>query len=48
MHENLDKFELWPDPTTGFHGNRYGHNGKKKVFVTFSRLFLSDPFRTCR
>ena len=22
IHESLDKFEIRPDPTTGFHGNR--------------------------
>ena len=22
MHKSLDEFEIWPDPTTGFHGNR--------------------------
>ena len=22
MHESLDEFEIWPDATTGFHGNR--------------------------
>ena len=22
MHNSLDDFEIWPDPTTGFHGNR--------------------------
>ena len=22
VHESLDEFEIWPDPTTGFHGNR--------------------------
>ena len=22
IHESLDEFESWPDPTTGFHGNR--------------------------
>ena len=20
MHKSLDEFEIWPDPTTGFHG----------------------------
>ena len=24
IHESLDKFEIQPDPTTGFYGNRYG------------------------
>ena len=22
ISESLDEFEIWPDPTTGFHGNR--------------------------
>ena len=22
MHKSLDEFEIWPDATTGFHGNR--------------------------
>ena len=22
IHESLDEFEIWPDPTTGFYGNR--------------------------
>ena len=22
MHKSLDEFEIQPDPTTGFHGNR--------------------------
>ena len=22
IHESLDEFEIWPDPTSGFHGNR--------------------------
>ena len=22
IHESLDVFEIWQDPTTGFHGNR--------------------------
>ena len=22
IHESLDEFEIWPDQTTGFHGNR--------------------------
>ena len=47
IHESLDEFEIWPDQTTGFHGNRQGYNGKIGV-ATFSRLFLSDHFRTCR
>ena len=22
IHDSLDKFEIWPDPTAGFRGNR--------------------------
>ena len=22
IHESLDEFEIWPDLTAGFHGNR--------------------------
>ena len=22
IHESLDEFKIWPDPTTGLHGNR--------------------------
>ena len=22
IHESLDEFEIWPDPTTGSHGNK--------------------------
>ena len=22
MHKSLDEFEIWPDSTTGFHGNQ--------------------------
>ena len=43
-HESLDKFEIWPDPTTGFHGNRYGFNEKKNDVATFSRLFFIGSF----
>ena len=38
MHKSLDEFEIRPDPTTGFHGNRC-YNLKNGV-ATFSRLFL--------
>ena len=43
IHERLDEFEIWPDPTTGFHGNRYGYNGKNGV-ATFSLLFFIQSF----
>ena len=39
MHKSLDEFEIRPDPTTGFHGNRQCYNLKNGV-ATFSRLFL--------
>ena len=39
MHKSLDEFEIRPDPTTGFHGNRWCYNLKNGV-ATFSRLFL--------
>ena len=39
MHKSLNEFEIQPDATTGFHGNRYGYNGKNSV-ITFSRTFL--------
>ena len=39
MHSSYDEFEIRPDPTTGFYGNRYCYN-LKNGFVTFSRLFL--------
>ena len=39
MYESLNKFEIRPDATTGFHGNRYGYGGKNGV-ITFSRTFL--------
>ena len=38
-HESFDEFNIRPDPTTGFHGNRYGYDGKNGV-STFSRLFF--------
>ena len=39
MHKSLDEFEIRPDATSGFHGNRYGYSGKNGM-VTFSRTFL--------
>ena len=35
MHKSLDKFEIRPNATNGFHCNRYGYNGKIGV-ITFS------------
>ena len=43
MHKSLDEFEIRPDPTTGFHGNRLFYNLKNGV-ATFSRLFLMGSF----
>ena len=42
MHRSLDEFEIRPDPTTGFHGNRC-YNLKNGV-SPFSRLFLMGSF----
>ena len=39
MHKSFDKFEVRPDATTGFHGNREGYSGKNNV-ITFSQMFL--------
>ena len=43
MHKSLNEFEIRPDPTTGFHCNRYCYNLKNGV-ATFSRLFLMGFF----
>ena len=48
IHESLDEFEIRPDPTAGFHGNRYGYDGKKTVSPLFLGCFSSVPFHTCR
>ena len=39
IHESSDKFEIWPDPTSGFHGNRLGYNGKKWCCHFFLAVF---------
>ena len=39
MHKSLDEFEIRPDATTGFHGNRQGYSWKNGV-IKFSRTFL--------
>ena len=39
IHESLDEFEIWPDPTTGFHGTDRVIMEKNGV-ATFSRLFF--------
>ena len=36
MHRSLDEFEIRPDPTTGFHGNRKCYNLKNGVAPFFS------------
>ena len=43
MHKSLDEFEIQPDQTTGFHGNRKCYNLKNGV-ATFSRSFLMGSF----
>ena len=35
----LDEFGIWPDPTTGSHGDRYGYDGKKRCLHFFSAVF---------
>ena len=39
MHKSLNEFEIRPDLTAGFHGNRKGYSGKNGV-IMFSRTFL--------
>ena len=39
MHKSLDEFEIRPDATTGFHGNRVLQWEKNGV-ITFSQTFL--------
>ena len=36
MHKSLDVFQIRPDPTTGFHGNRWCYNLKYVVANFFS------------
>ena len=40
MHKSLDEFEIRPDATTGFHGNREGYNVKNGV-IMFARTILA-------
>ena len=35
MYKSLNEFEILPDATTGFNGNRKGYSGKNGV-ITFS------------
>ena len=44
MHKSLDELEIWPDATTGFHGNIEGYNVKIGV-ITFARTFLAHVSR---
>ena len=44
IHEILYEFEIWLDPTTGFHGNRCHLGYKKSTFLLFLVCYLSDPF----
>ena len=37
--QSLNEFEIRPDATTGFHGNRKRYSGKNGV-IKFSRTFL--------
>ena len=36
IQESLDEFEIRLDPSTGFHGNRYGYDGEKRCCRFFS------------
>ena len=47
IHESLDEFEIRPDPTAGFHGNRWCYD-EKTVSPLFLSCFSSVPFHTCR
>ena len=40
MHQSLDEFEIRPDATTDFHGNRWGYSGKNAA-ITFPRTFFN-------
>ena len=35
IHESLDEFQIRPEPTAGFHGNREGYD--EKTSAGFSR-----------
>ena len=39
MHKRLDEFEIRPDATTGFHGNRVGLQWEKRRHHVFSNVF---------
>ena len=40
MYKSLNEFEIRPDATYGFHGNRWGYSWKNGV-ITFSRTFMT-------
>ena len=40
----MDDFEIQPDSTTGFHGNRWGYDGKNSVSTFFSAVFHPSIF----
>ena len=40
IYGSLDEFEIWPDPTTGFHGTDRVKMEKTVNIATFSRLFF--------
>ena len=44
MHKSLDEFEIGPDPTTGFRGNRYCYNLEKRCCHFFSVVLDGSLF----
>ena len=38
MYRGLNEFEIQPDATTCFHGNRPGYSGKNGVITFFDRI----------
>ena len=36
MYKSLNEFEIQPDATTGFHGNRKGYSGRLHCTIRFS------------
>ena len=45
MHKSLDEFEIRPDSTTRFNGNRYGYSWKKRRHHVFSNVFDRIHFK---
>ena len=39
MYNSLNEFEIRPDATTGFHGNKYGYSGEKWCHHIFLNVF---------